>query len=63
MMFPLPDDLLKQMLEDHLKQKEANAKKKNENGMNCTQCNFFNQYITEPNQDDGTYLCYKCRQP
>jgi len=35
---------------------------KNEKGLACTKCNFLNEYITEPNQDDGTYICYKCRE-
>lgn len=62
MFWPLGDELLKQMLEDNRKQQAANAKKKNLSGMTCTNCHFFNKYVTEPNKDDGTYLCYKCRK-
>ena len=30
-------------------------------GMFCVNCNQFNEYMSNPNQDDGTYKCYKCR--
>jgi len=30
-------------------------------GMHCVKCNQFNEYISNPNQDNGTYKCYKCR--
>lgn len=29
-------------------------------GFNCTQCNFKNDFA-EANQDDGTYVCFNCR--
>lgn len=59
-MFPGSDELFKQMLKDNKKQLES--KKSNAKGMACSRCHFFNEYITEPNKDDGTYLCYKCRK-
>lgn len=30
------------------------------NGMSCKKCREFNEYA-EPNQDDKTFKCYKCR--
>jgi len=30
------------------------------NGYNCTKCNERNDYA-EANQNDGTYICYNCR--
>jgi hypothetical protein len=36
--------------------------KKKYDGMSCASCKDFNKYISEPNQDDGTYICYKCRK-
>lgn len=30
-------------------------------GMNCKKCNWYNEYAG-PNQDDKTYLCYKCKK-
>ena len=57
--FPGLDEILKQMQKDDLKQKAAN---KHKNGVTCSKCGDFNEYITEPNQDDGTHLCYKCRR-
>lgn len=29
-------------------------------GMACNKCKDFNEYA-EPNQQDGTHLCYRCR--
>jgi len=29
-------------------------------GMNCSKCNSFNNFA-EPNQPDGTLICYSCR--
>lgn len=29
-------------------------------GMRCKSCNASNEYA-EPNQNDGSYLCYDCR--
>lgn len=31
-----------------------------ETGCNCAKCNEFNEYA-EPNQSNGTYVCYRCR--
>jgi hypothetical protein len=61
-MYPDFNELIKQMFRDDLKQKEANKANKNEDGMTCTKCNILNEYVTESNQDDGTYICYKCRK-
>jgi hypothetical protein len=30
-------------------------------GMTCCQCDRFNEYVTESNQDDGKYKCYGCK--
>ncbi len=30
-------------------------------GMNCKRCNTINEYVTEANQPDGSYICYSCR--
>lgn len=30
-------------------------------GINCSKCKDFNEYISEGNQPDGSYKCYKCR--
>lgn len=30
-------------------------------GMTCKKCNVPNQYVTESNQPDGTYLCWGCK--
>lgn len=29
-------------------------------GMTCRKCNMCNEHA-EPNQEDGTYVCYECR--
>jgi hypothetical protein len=34
---------------------------KKSNGMSCSKCNNFNEYA-EPNQEDGTHKCYRCRK-
>lgn len=31
------------------------------NGMSCKKCNTFNEYVSEGNQLDGSYVCYSCR--
>lgn len=38
----------------------AVAKKENKDGCNCKKCKEFYPYA-EPNQDDGTLVCYSCR--
>jgi len=58
-MYPTADEIIEQMQKDDLKQKSANKYK---DGVTCAKCGDFNKYITESNQDDGTYLCYKCRR-
>ncbi len=42
--------------------KNEKVKETNKDGMACTKCHILNEYVTEPNQDDGTYICYKCRK-
>lgn len=42
------DEVLKEMLEEA-------------NGMSCKKCNVFNEYVTTPNQSNGSYVCYRCR--
>lgn len=39
---------------------KAEAKKKNKDGCDCKKCKEYFPYA-EPNQDDGTLVCYKCR--
>lgn len=39
---------------------EVAAKKENKDGCNCKKCKEFYPYA-EPNQDDGTLVCYSCR--
>lgn len=34
---------------------------KNLTGMTCSSCNYLNEYVNESNQEDGSYICYKCR--
>jgi hypothetical protein len=58
-MFPDFNEIIKQMFKDDVKQK---AGIKLANGMTCARCNLLNEYVTEPNQDDGTYICYNCRK-
>lgn len=36
-------------------------KKSSQDGMKCKHCNDFYSFA-EPNQDDGTLICYSCRQ-
>jgi len=36
-------------------------KKADKNGCVCVRCQTFNEYA-EPNQDDGTFMCYACRK-
>jgi hypothetical protein len=36
------------------------AKKENKEGCNCKKCKEYFPYA-EPNQDDGTLICYACR--
>jgi len=31
-------------------------------GVTCKTCNDFNEFCDEPNQSDGTHLCYKCKK-
>lgn len=38
----------------------APVKKKDKDGCDCKKCKEFYPYA-EPNQDDGTLICYKCR--
>lgn len=35
--------------------------KKKEPGCKCKRCEDFNEYA-EPNQKDGTFICYGCRR-
>lgn len=35
--------------------------KKKELGCKCKRCEDFNEYA-EPNQEDGTFICYGCRR-
>lgn len=39
---------------------EPEKKEKIKDGCDCKKCKEFYPYA-EPNQDDGTLLCYKCR--
>jgi formylmethanofuran dehydrogenase subunit E len=43
----------------HPDSKEA-KKKDNRDGCDCKKCKEFYPYA-EPNQEDGTLVCYKCR--
>lgn len=36
------------------------AKKKDKSGCSCKKCKDFNNFA-EPNQDDGTFICWSCR--
>lgn len=38
----------------------AAEKKKDKDGCDCKKCKEFYPYA-EPNQDDGTLICYQCR--
>lgn len=40
--------------------KPESKKKSNKDGCDCKKCKEFYPYA-EPNQDDGTLLCYRCR--
>ena len=40
---------------------EIPAKSKNKNGCICTECSELYPYA-EPNQPDGTLICYSCRR-
>lgn len=40
---------------------KATDKKQNKDGCNCKKCKEFYPYA-EPNQDDGTLICYSCRK-
>lgn len=42
------------------KREEKKAKKKEEDGCVCKKCKEFYPYA-EPNQEDGTLVCYGCR--
>ena len=35
--------------------------KKDSAGCNCKRCREFNEYA-EPNQEDGSFICYACRR-
>lgn len=39
---------------------QPSEKKKDKDGCECKKCKEFYQYA-EPNQDDGTLICYGCR--
>ncbi|KKN70811.1 hypothetical protein LCGC14_0427030 [marine sediment metagenome] len=60
-MYPNFDDLINEIFGDY-NPPEDKVKKTNKDGMTCTKCNTINEYVTESNQDDGTYVCYKCRK-
>jgi hypothetical protein len=30
-------------------------------GFRCCECNDLHEFATKPNQEDGTFKCYKCR--
>lgn len=40
---------------------EEPKKKEKSSGCSCKKCREFNEYA-EPNQDDGTFVCYTCRK-
>lgn len=40
---------------------KSKVKNHKSSGLNCTKCNVLNEYLTEGNQSDGTYICYDCR--
>ena len=42
-------------------QEKKTKKKPEEDGCVCKKCKQFYQYA-EPNQEDGTLICYSCRQ-
>ncbi|HVI43052.1 MAG TPA: hypothetical protein VM577_20790 [Anaerovoracaceae bacterium] len=35
-------------------------RKAHKGGMSCRKCKDFNEYA-EPNQKDGSHMCYRCR--
>ena len=37
------------------------TKRSKNNGMVCCKCQDFCPYIEEPNQADGTFKCWSCR--
>jgi hypothetical protein len=46
---------------DPVEKKEKKTRAKNEpDGCTCKKCKEFYQYA-EPNQEDGTLICYSCR--
>lgn len=40
---------------------DPEEKKPESKGCLCKKCNDFNEYA-EPNQEDGTFICYGCRR-
>jgi hypothetical protein len=48
-------------IEKDIESKNAPIKKIYPNGVTCFKCRDFNQYVTESNQEDGTFKCRKCR--
>jgi hypothetical protein len=38
----------------------SEIKNNTRNGCTCRKCGNFNEYA-EPNQDDGTFLCFTCK--
>lgn len=42
-------------------QEDAKEIKKHTGGCSCKKCREFNEYA-EPNQEDGTFICYSCRR-
>jgi hypothetical protein len=37
------------------------VKKKDKSGCSCKKCKDYNEYA-EPNQEDGSFICYRCRK-
>jgi len=41
---------------------DPNKTWKAKGGVTCKKCNDFNKYLEEPNESDGTHVCYKCKK-
>lgn len=55
-----PSDPTRVLSEEELAAEKALEKAKSINGHTCKACNEKNEYAT-PNQTDGSYICYNCR--
>ena len=54
------DFILNSVITDRLNEVSTSIKNNSGAGCTCRKCDNYNEYA-EPNQVDGTFLCFSCR--